>query len=158
MAILEQLMEQIEVGFALDLEGIHGKRHWERVRANGLYLAGRMGVDLEIVELFAYLHDAKRLNDGWDLEHGRRAAEFVRELQGSLLALPTQKLETLAYACAHHSDGLTEADLAVQVCWDADRLDLGRIGIEPDPDHLCTETARDPATIEWALRRSLGLF
>jgi uncharacterized protein len=116
-----------------------------------------MGLEPDIVELFAYLHDAKRANDGWDLEHGRRAADFVRELQGSHLELSAVKLELLVYACAHHTDGLTVADPAVQICWDADRLDLGRIGIEPDPDRLCTAAAREPATIEWAFRRSQGL-
>ena len=150
-------MERIEAGFALDLNGINGKGHWARVRENGLRLARQMGVEPDIVELFAYLHDARRANDGWDLEHGRRAADFVRELQGSLLELPALKLELLVYACAHHTDGLLVADPTVQICWDADRLDLGRIGIEPDPDRLCTAAARDPETIEWAFRRSQGL-
>jgi uncharacterized protein len=41
-----------------------------------------------------------------------------------------------------HSHGSTEADSTVQACWDADRLDLVRIGIEPEPDRLCTDAAR----------------
>ena len=44
--------------------------------------------------------------------------------------------------------GQTEADITIQTCWDADRLDLGRVWIIPDPDRLCTEPARDPALIE----------
>jgi uncharacterized protein len=51
---------------------------------------------------------------------------------------------------------LTEADVTVQTCWDADRLDLGRIGIKPEPRFLCTAAAQDPALIEWALLRSQG--
>jgi uncharacterized protein len=150
----QELLEVIRQGFVLPLDGVHGEAHWARVRDNGLRMAEQTGADPEIVELFAYLHDVKRENDGWDLDHGRRSAEFVKALQRSLLALSEEKLQLLAYACAHHSDGLTEGDVTVQTCWDADRLDLGRIGIEPDPQHLCTDAAKDPAMIEWALRRS----
>jgi uncharacterized protein len=123
-----RLLETIRRDFALSLRGIHGEAHWARVCENGLHLAQRTGADVEIVELFAYLHDSKRQNDGWDRDHGHRAAEFPRALDGSMLELPAPKLERLIYACTHHSDGLTEADVTVQTCWDADRLDLGRIG------------------------------
>jgi uncharacterized protein len=150
----QELLEVVRQEFALPLDGVHGEAHWARVCENGLRLAEQTGADPKIVELFAYLHDVKRVGDGWDHEHGRRSAEFVRSLQGGLLALPAAKLELLVYACARHSHGLTEADVTVQTCWDADRLDLGRIGIEPDPRHLCTEAAKEPAMIEWAFRRS----
>jgi uncharacterized protein len=148
------LMDEIRRSFALALDGIHGEVHWARVCENGLRLAEQTGADVEIVELFAYLHDAKRQSDGWDREHGRRAGEFIRTLPGSLLALPPLKLERLVFACTYHSDGLTEAEVTVQACWDADRLDLGRIGVKPDPRYLCTSAARDPAMIEWAYQRS----
>lgn len=150
-------MVVIRDGFALSLDGIHGEAHWARVRANGLRLTDHTGADPEIVELFAYLHDAKRQNDGWDLDHGCRAAEFARKLSGSLLNLSLEKLELLGYACTHHSDGLTLGDITVQTCWDADRLDLGRIGIRPDPNRLCTPAAQDRSMIEWAFWRSQGL-
>lgn len=61
----------------------------------------------------------------------------------------------LSYACMHHSNGLLEADLTVQVCWDADRLDLGRVGNVPSPKRLCTPAARDAELIRWAYARSL---
>jgi uncharacterized protein len=149
-----RLLETIRRDFALSLGGIHGEVHWARVRENGLHLARRTGADIEIVELFAYLHDSKRQNDGWDQDHGHRAAEFAKTLDGSMLELPARKLERLVYACAYHSDGMTEADITIQTCWDADRLDLGRIGVEPDPRRLCTPAAQDPDVIEWAFRRS----
>ena len=47
------------------------------------------------------------------------------------------------------------ADITVQTCWDADRLDLGRVGIIPRPDRLCTEEARDPVLLDIAYRRSV---
>jgi uncharacterized protein len=63
--------------------------------------------------------------------------------------------ELLAYACTHHSDGHLEADVTVQTCWDADRLDLGRVGIRPQPKYLCTPAARDARLLEVAYERSL---
>ncbi len=160
--ISQDLMDVIRRAFALSLDGLHGEAHWRRVGQNGRRLARRSGADVEVLEFFAVLHDVKREDDGWDKGHGRRAAAFVRDLPASLLNLPAEKLELLVYAIAHHSDGLTEADVpraeavTVQTCWDADRLDLGRIGIEPDPEYLCTEAAKDPAVIAWALGRSQG--
>jgi len=156
MVISQALLNEIRHGFALRVDGIHGEAHWARVHESGLRLAEQTGADREILELFAYLHDSKRQNNGWDRKHGIRAAEYVRMLRGSLLALSDEKLEWLVYACAYHSDGLTEANVTIQTCWDADRLDLGRIDIRPDPRHLCTAAARDPALIEWAFRRSQG--
>ena len=40
-------------------------------------------------------------------------------------------MELLIEACKYHSDGFTEADITVQTFRDADRLDLGRVGIRP---------------------------
>ena len=154
MSISIKLMDIIQHQFALDLEGIHGTDHWQRVCENGLRLAEETGADPAILELFAYLHDSQRLSDGWDMEHGRRAATFAQSLQGTHLSLCEERLELLAYACTHHSDGLTDANITVQTCWDADRLDLGRIGIQPEPERLCTPAARTPEVIEWAVQRS----
>jgi len=154
--ISQPLLEHIQSQYALNPQGIHGLAHWRRVLENGLRLAAGTAADAEIVELFAFLHDACRLSDGRDLDHGPRAAGLVRSLQGTLLHLESAELDLLAYACEHHTRGWTEADLTVQVCWDADRLDLGRIGVWPDPARLCTPAARDPALVEWAWQRSRG--
>ena len=92
MAISQALLHEIQRGFALRLDGIHGEAHWARVHENGLRLAEQTGADREILELFAYLHDSKRQNDGWDREHGLRAAQYIRTLQGSRLALPDEMI------------------------------------------------------------------
>ena len=152
--IPQELVEMVQDGFALHLDGIHGVSHWARVRANGVRLAQETGANPEVVALFALLHDSKRLNDGRDPEHGARAAQFAASLRGSLLTLPETEFELLRFACEYHTAGLTEADITVQTCWDADRLDLGRIGIRPDPRYLCTPVARDSTLIEWAYRQS----
>lgn len=150
----QELVHLVETGFALDLDGVHGAAHWARVRTNGLRLAELTGANQQVIELFAWLHDSQRLNDVRDPQHGARAAEFAESLRGSVLTLSDEEFEWLYYACSHHTRGLKEADVTVQTCCDADRLDLGRIGIRPDPRRLCTDAAREPAMIEWAYRQS----
>lgn len=141
--------------FALDLHGIHGIRHWTRVLENGLRLSERTGADGEVVTLFAWLHDSRRQDDGYDPGHGARAAEWIAELRGHWIHLDDERFDLLVRACRYHSDGLREGDVTLRTCWDADRLDLGRVGIRPDPRYLCTDAARDPGILEWAWRRSL---
>ena len=60
-------------------------------------------------------------------------------------------------ACEGHSSGRTVEDITVCTCWDADRLDLGRVGIQPKAQYLCTAPAKDPAFMRWAYQRSLHL-
>lgn len=140
--------------YRLNWDGIHGWSHWMRVRENGLRLAPLTGAKPQVVKLFAFLHDICRQDDGRDLDHGKRAAEFIDTLGADVLALSAADVELLKYACAYHTAGLTEADVTVQTCWDADRLDLGRIGIRPKAQFLCTLAAKQPEFIEWAYQQS----
>jgi uncharacterized protein len=73
-----------------------------------------------------------------------------------LLGLASDDAELLMIACRGHSDGHRDGHPTVQTCWDADRLDLGRVGIRPDPRYLCLAAARCPQRIERAWRWSLG--
>ena len=148
-------MELLRAQFRLDWQGIHGVSHWARVRVNGLALAEQTGADTQVVELFAFVHDARRHNDGWDPDHGLRGAELVQELNGEHFELGERQREWIVEACCDHSEGGLDADVTVQTCWDADRLDLGRVGKRPEPRRLCTDAARRPEMIEWALERSL---
>lgn len=153
-----ELIHRLRDEFALDWHGIHGVRHWARVRYNGLVLAERNGADRKVVELFAFLHDARRENDGYDPSHGDRAAGLARELHGRFFSLDREQLAHLELACMEHSSGETSAALTVQTCWDADRLDLGRVGKRPDPRRLCTDAAREPEIVAAAYARSLTGF
>lgn len=153
-AHLLPLLRHLREEFLLDWRGIHGAPHWARVRLNGLRLAAGTAANTTVVALFAVLHDARRQDDGGDRQHGRRAARLAAELNGRFFALAPAELELLQWACRDHSDGYLEADLTVQVCWDADRLDLGRVGKRPDPDRLCTAAARRADVLAAAYRRS----
>lgn len=150
-----RLIRAIRRAYAMRWDGIHGAAHWTRVRENGLRLAPLTGARPHVVELFAFLHDSQRRNDLHDPEHGPRAARLAARLRGSAFDLEADDFDLLFIACRDHSDGLTEGDVTVRTCWDADRLDLGRVGIRPSAPHLCTEAARDPAFIEWAYARSI---
>jgi hypothetical protein len=63
----------------------------------------------------------------WTFTNAARAADYALELNRDVLRLDRPGLELLTYAVRHHSDGLLEADITVQTCWDADRLDLGLV-------------------------------
>jgi uncharacterized protein len=142
--------------FKLDHRGIHGVAHWARVRANGLKIAQLTGANVHVVESFAVIHDSCRIDDGHDPEHGLRAAQFAESLhQLHVLHLDRAELDLLTTACRWHSHGAVLDDPTINTCWDADRLDLGRVGITPDPDRLCTDAARSPAIFRWACERSL---
>lgn len=142
--------------FRLDWHGDHGGAHWARVHHHGQVLGRQLGADLRVVELFAFLHDSQRQDEYDDPGHGHRAADFAEQLRRrGDFELDDHAFDLLQQACRGHSDGLLEADLTVQVCWDADRLDLGRVGIKPDPRRLATAAARDPVYLERAWRWSL---
>ena len=151
--LLDHLLKQFPLGDSI----IHGEEHWMRVLYNGRILAKETGANLNVVELFAIMHDCKRDNEDFDLEHGRRAAEYVHAIHDKLLDIDEKEKDLLIEACKYHSDGLTEADITVQTCWDSDRLDLGRVGIKPSQDRLCTEVARRSEVIEVAYRRSINV-
>jgi len=150
-----QVLQAARERFVLDLHGIHGPPHWHRVRENGLRVAKYSGADPLIVELFAFLHDCCREDDHGDPWHGERAAEFAQSLRGSVIHLDDADFMLLYLAIRNHSRGDTRGHVTVQTCWDADRLDLGRVGARPRAERLCTDFAKRERTIEWAYRRSL---
>ena len=117
---------------------------------NGLRLATATGAKIEVVQLFAVFHDVRRVNEGVDDDHGQRGADLAAELRGDLFDLPDADFALLYEACARHTDGETDADITIQVCWDADRLDLGRVGIMPERMKLCTTAAKKPKVLKWA--------
>jgi uncharacterized protein len=157
-ASLGPLVRAVAPGHHRGGEGSHGLAHWARVLENGLRLAPATGANVTVVALFAVFHDARRANDHRDPGHGERGAVLARELRDEWLDLTDAEMEVLFQACAHHTDGTTEADVTVQTCWDADRLDLPRAGITVRAERLCTPAARERAIIDWAEERSLARF
>lgn len=148
-----RIVAEILRGYSLPVHGDHGAVHWARVLENGLRLAEVTGADAEIITLFALFHDSRRINEGRDVLHGLRGAELARSLRGSLVHLDDRRFDLLFEACRLHTDGITTGDETLLACWDADRLDLGRVGIVLRPERLCTGAARE--LMAWADERAV---
>lgn len=141
--------------YRLDPGGIHGPAHWTRVAAIGRRLAAATaGADAGVVAYFALLHDCRRLGEGRDTGHGVRAADYALSNAG-VIDLDAGQLDLLRRACRDHDRGFVTDDPTIGCCWDADRLDLSRLGIRPDPRRLSTDAARDPLLQAWAWTRGM---
>lgn len=133
--------------FRLDAESDHGPSHWLKVHRNGLYLADIHGADLEVVRLFSVFHDSCRENELRDPQHGPRGAQLALAFRkaGHFL-LDDARMALLVTACEIHNGGPPQSEPTLAACLDADRLDLGRVGITSDPALLSTSTAQSIAT------------
>ena len=66
--------------------------------------------------------------------------------QAGHFQLDDPRMELLVTACRIHNGGMPQSEPTLAVCLDADRLDLGRVGITPDPLRLSTSTAKSIAS------------
>ena len=140
------LWKLVTAQFRLGAHSCHGPSHWMTVLRNGLYLARHHEVDEEVVRLFALFHDSCREDEGVDPLHGPRGAELALEFrQAGHFQLEDDRMDLLVTACRIHNGGSVQTDPTLGVCLDADRLDLGRVGIVPAAHRLSTATARDIA-------------
>ena len=108
--VLKSVLED----YALPLNGDHGVAHWARVLENGLRLAEETGANVEVVQLFAVLHDSQRQNEYTDPEHGPRAAEFAMALRGRVFELDEHEFRLLYKACHGHTHERTHPDVTIQ--------------------------------------------
>lgn len=140
------LWETLTARFRLGEDSLHGPDHWRRVEQHGLRLAqATPDADVVVVRLFSVFHDAERVNESSDPDHGRRAAQLVKRRCGEWFVLSEDQLRVLRTACKYHADGETTHDPTIGCCWDADRLDLPRVGIEPHRDLMSTPTGKNLA-------------
>ena len=153
--VRQDFVEKCCQEYRMDHNGYHGFHHWKRVLNNGRLLTKKTGANLKVVELFCLLHDTQRLNEDYDLQHGHQAALYAQSIRGVLFDATDAEMDLLMEACTYHSDGHTDGDSTVQTCWDADRLDLGRVGIKPSPEKLCTQAAKTKKMLDDAYKRSL---
>ncbi len=154
MLSMRQLIRIVLDRSRLPEASVHGITHWARVLENARRIAPLTGADPRVLELFAVLHDSQRESDGYDVDHGPRAAAFVREL-GPQLGLDDLSFDLLVQACHSHTRGVPwDSDPTVLTCLDADRLDIPRVGMSIRPDLLFTAAARDPQVLSWATERA----
>ena len=125
---------------------IHGIEHWDNVYKNALKLKDN-DINLNILYAFAYLHDSARFNDGIDLYHGARAVENVKKLSKTILSnLSHEEIFELSYACCYHTTEHKTNNKTINACFDADRLDLIRVDIIPDPFQMASKKGAEIAT------------
>ena len=142
--IVEEIRQYVQAKWTLG--ALHGIRHWDRVYENGQKLLTPDTNPL-VIGLFAYLHDSCRIDDGVDLYHGKRAADWIETLRGTYLkGISNEEIELLQEACRLHTTVLKTGNPTIDACFDSDRLDLWRVGIIPDPARLATEKGKEIAS------------
>ena len=137
-----RLWQTVSGQFPLGVDSDHGPDHWRRVERNGLLLAESTGADIVVVRLFAIFHDSRRENEFTDPDHGRRGAAYASELRLKYFHITGRQFDLLETACVWHTEEKHHTDPTVGTCWDADRLDLGRVGINTDPEYMNTPMGR----------------
>lgn len=156
-----KLLSAVKAQYQCHWEGHHGLWHWENVYHNGIELASaarKNGVrsDGNVIHLFALFHDACRVNENEDPQHGLRGANLMLKLyQKGLFEATDAQIRLLHFACASHTDGAVHANPTIGICWDADRLDLHRVGITPRKGLLSMPL--DAATLNRSEERALAL-
>jgi len=131
---------------------IHGPAHWRSVALAGARICSALPeADLLTVLLFSVTHDACRISDDEDPEHGHRAAASLDALLGDWAGeLEPWRRRLLAEACKYHADGYTTDNQTIGACWDADRLCLWRGKMVPHPTLMSTAPGKSAALIHWA--------
>ena len=146
-----QIIEQASREFKINLHGHHGLPHWHRVHQRGLKLAQTTGANIKVVTCFAFLHDACRHNEHDDPQHGQRGAANALALNAfGNLGLNESEEKLLCEAIYDHSNGKLSTDPTIATCWDADRLDLWRVGMTPAARFLSTNAAKAMLKLEIA--------
>jgi len=141
---MEELKEYLISQFLLRSDSLHGPLHWESVLRNGLLMASKnKNIDKEVVTLFSYIHDSKRVDEYIDINHGQRAANSLHYLEKlGLINLSKNQKELLFFAIKYHNQGYLSKDITIGACWDSDRLELDRVGILPSTDFFSTSEGK----------------
>lgn len=152
---LDALVKAVEDRSTNLASTLHGPEHWRHVgKAAYRLLLTEPEADPAVAFLFALFHDSMRENDDVDPDHGSRARSLIwqlgQDVRPGLWHLSPLQYTKLLYACHRHTEGEAMPDPVIGVCWDADRLNLWRVGIYPDPQYLSTAEASRPETIGWA--------
>jgi len=157
--ITDKLIAEIKIQFRINWDGRHGIRHWARVYDIGMKLSEVTSANVKIVQLFSIFHDSCRHNEFLDSKHGPRGAELAVQMRKVHLSLLTaEEFDLLHQACRLHTKASTHENITVQTCFDADRLDLGRVGTVPKAKYLCTDAGKSEDMINWAYQNSVTGF
>ena len=139
---LSAVIDAVRIVSPSSTSPFHGEGHWRRVATNGLDLAAETGADPLLLVLFGIFHDSMRFREGRDDGHGRRGGLLARGHNSEMIGLSEDRFDLLYTACAEHTEGRTSEDPTIGACWDADRLDLCRLGRAIEPAAMSTAPGR----------------
>jgi len=120
--------------------GLHGLSHLRRVAILSGRLASATGEDVEAAVVMGFLHDGARTDDKGGNGHAHDSAVLARQLLK--MFYPHLEADRICDAIARHADGEVTGDTLTACLWDADRLELKRIGRTIDLDLLSTRVAK----------------
>lgn len=128
---VEALLDEARAKFALEAGSPHGMGHWLRVLRFGLVYARELGGDTAVVTVACVGHDACRISeDGGDVFHGHRAADWLAGFNGKLFSFDRQRMKLLREMVSQHNDGgYMPTDATASAFVSADRSDIDRDGV-----------------------------
>ncbi len=138
----KELVNQLQRESKLLHSPIHGFNHWRTVKKNALYLSQLNDGDPDVISHFAYFHDCMRVNEQRDDGHGMLGGKYALKNK-ELLELYDDQLNILYKACSGHTGGRNPSNDTIACCWEADRLDLRRVDIEPDIQWFYSDAAKE---------------
>lgn len=147
-AIPEQLVRKFEpksIWLSHDSE-LHGVDHMARVFIMQELICDKLeeqeiAVNREVVRWAAATHDVGRIDDGIDLEHGKRSAQWIKKNLNEQMS--PEMLDMVTYIVHWHVPPDSEAPemtTELKVLKDADALDRVRLG-DLDTNYLRTDVA-----------------
>lgn len=157
------LMEKIFKTKAYSLE-LHGITHWNRVYENCVTLANMRDIHNEINDrffvLFALLHDHMRNGDGPCKYHATNGSNKIKSILTdiNLSFMNERDVNLLKAAISMHTSAMPDKpdlfmsqlsfyeQILVEICWDADRLDIDRVYPTIDEKFLFTKEAKKLAS------------
>ncbi|HHX37964.1 MAG TPA: hypothetical protein GX717_08295 [Clostridiaceae bacterium] len=135
---------------------VHTKDHVSRVLLYSLLIGHDLNLidaDLDLLGTASVFHDSKRLSDGFDRGHGKRAADYYREACKEMGLTFNPTCYSVIYfhdqddrlgikALRNNPLARSNGILLYQIFKDADALDRFRLGSYGlDPKYLRTESA-----------------
>lgn len=127
---------------------LHGVPHMTRVFILQELICDRLEeqgtvVNRHAIRWAASVHDVGRLDDGIDLEHGRRSAEWMRKNQPQSMSAEAVDIATyIVHWHVPHDSDAPVMTTELKVLKDADGLDRVRLG-DLDESYLRTDAARN---------------
>ena len=111
------------------------------------YFTDRSGDLFQIIRQLAQ-RVRERTDDYEDPGHGHRAAQFIDSIRPRYLAnFSDVEIDLLKEACRQHETGTKTGNKTIDICLDADRLDLPRLGISPTPRQMVTRQGKELAKL-----------